>query len=97
MLSICFVQYIPLIVLICILENDVLVKFNNCESTVYLKKNKTKKITGAVALANIFAGRQPYFLPKMASKSVMVPMPFYKRSSFIDIPFGMPYFKLFYF
>lgn len=52
---------------------------------------------GAVALANIFAGRQPYFLPKMASKSVMVPMPFYKRSSFIDIPFGMPYFKLFYF
>ena len=56
-----------------------------------------KKINGAVALANIFAGRQPYFLPKMASKSVMVPMPFYKRSSFIDIPFGMPYFKLFYF
>ena len=52
---------------------------------------------GAVALANIFAGRQPYFLPKMASKSVTVPMPFYKRSSFIDIPFGMPYFKLFYF
>ena len=55
------------------------------------------KKNGAVALANIFAGRQPYFLPKMASKSVMVPMPFYKRSSFIDIPFGMPYFKLFYF
>ena len=55
------------------------------------------RIIGAVALANIFAGRQPYFLPKMASKSVMVPMPFYKRSSFIDIPFGMPYFKLFYF
>lgn len=52
---------------------------------------------GAVALANIFAGRQPYFLPKMASKSVTVPMPFYKRSSFIDIPLGMPYFKLFYF
>lgn len=52
---------------------------------------------GAVALANIFAGRQPYFLPKMASKSVTVPIPFYKRSSFIDIPFGMPYFKLFYF
>lgn len=52
---------------------------------------------GAVALANIFAGRQPYFPPKMASKSVTVPMPFYKRSSFIDIPFGMPYFKLFYF
>ena len=24
-------------------------------------------------------------------------MPFYKRSSFIDIPFGMPYFKLFYY
>ena len=52
---------------------------------------------GAVALANIFAGRQPYFPPKMASKSVTVPIPFYKRSSFIDIPFGMPYFKLFYF
>ena len=52
---------------------------------------------GAVALANIFAGRQPYFLPKMASKSVTAPIPFYKRSSFIDIPFGMPYFKLFYF
>ena len=56
-----------------------------------------KQSKGAVALANIFAGRQPYFLPKMASKSVTVPMPFYKRSSFIDIPFGMPYFKLFYF
>ena len=58
---------------------------------------KTMYANGAVALANIFVGRQPYFLPKMASKSVMVPMPFYKRSSFIDIPFGMPYFKLFYF
>ena len=58
---------------------------------------KTMYANRAVALANIFAGRQPYFLPKMASKSVMVPMPFYKRSSFIDIPFGMPYFKLFYF
>ena len=61
---------------------------------VHYAKDKKK---GAVALANIFAGRQPYFLPKMASKSVTVPMPFYKRSSFIDIPFGMPYFKLFYF
>ena len=66
---------------------------------VFATPHKTKYLLlkGAVALANIFAGRQPYFLPKMASKSVMVPMPFYKRSSFIDIPFGMPYFKLFYF
>lgn len=61
------------------------------------KRKRIAKKEGAVALANIFAGRQPYFLPKMASKSVTVPMPFYKRSSFIDIPFGMPYFKLFYF
>ena len=45
-----FIQYIPLIVLICILENDVLVKFNNCESTVYLKKNKTKKITDRILI-----------------------------------------------
>ena len=63
----------------------------------YIRKAVPTIAKGAVALANIFAGRQPYFLPKMASKSVMVPMPFYKRSSFIDIPFGMPYFKLFYF
>ena len=63
---------------------------------VYNKVRQRKEL-GAVALANIFAGRQPYFLPKMASKSVTVPIPFYKRSSFIDIPFGMPYFKLFYF
>ena len=70
---------------------------SNCSQAMENSKVFPIMQEGAVALANIFAGRQPYFLPKMASKSVMVPMPFYKRSSFIDIPFGMPYFKLFYF
>ena len=81
-------------------------KFSALYTDIYAKKlcdrldydfSELEKKNGAVALANIFAGRQPYFLPKMASKSVTAPIPFYKRSSFIDIPFGMPYFKLFYF
>ena len=70
---------------------------SNCSQAMENSKVFHIMQEGAVALANIFAGRQPYFLPKMASKSVTVPIPFYKRSSFIDIPFGMPYFKLFYF
>ena len=57
----------------------------------YNKKN------GAVALANIFCWAVALLYAQMGAKSVVIcPIP-YKHSSFPDIPFGMPYFELFYF
>lgn len=57
----------------------------------YNKKN------GAVALANIFCWAVALLYAQMGAKSVVIcPIP-YKHSSFPDIPFGMPDFKLFCF
>ena len=52
---------------------------------------------GAVALANIFCWAAALLYAQMGAKSVVIcPIP-YKHSSFPDIPFGMPDFKLFCF
>ena len=63
----------------------------------FTKLSSNKQEKRGCRISKYFCWAAALLLPKMASKSVMVPMPFYKRSSFIDIPFGMPYFKLFYF
>ena len=52
---------------------------------------------GVVVLANIFCWAAALLYAQMGAKSVVIcPIP-YKHSSFPDIPFGMPDFKLFCF
>jgi len=60
-------------------------------------KRKTENIKGAVALANIFAGGSPVLCPNGIEIGCGFDAILYKRSSFIDIPCGMPHFKLFCF
>ena len=64
---------------------------NNLEVIVFMVQ------LGAVALANIFCWAAALLYAQMGAKSVVIcPIP-YKHSSFPDIPFGMPDFKLFCF
>ena len=56
-----------------------------------VKREKEERRKGAVALANIFAGRQPYFSAQNGIEISYGSDAIYKRSSFIDIPFGMPF------
>ena len=60
----------------------------------WVRKNKT----GAVALANIFCWAAALLYAQMGGEigCDFAPIP-YKHSSFPDIPFGMPDFKLFCF
>lgn len=70
-------------------QAKVLKELAEWESYVYVK--------GAVALANIFCWAAALLYAQMGAKSVVIcPIP-YKHSSFPDIPFGMPDFKLFCF
>ena len=51
---------------------------------------------GAVALASILRGDSPALYLNGIEIGCGFDAILYKRSSFSDIPFGMPYFKLFY-